>query len=77
MKLAQKRWAAPSGEDLPDRDLTDNEWCMQYVDLKKKVMLYTTKKKGDDHLEKDTPFMYRHIYDLTMKILIPSTFLSW
>ena len=39
--------AATGGEDLPDRDLTDKEWCMQYVDTKKKVVLYTTKKKGD------------------------------
>ena len=57
----KKMLAAPGGEDLLDRDLTDNEWCMQYVDSKKKVMLYTAKKKGDDHLEKDTPFMYGRI----------------
>ena len=30
---------AIGGEDLPDCDLTDKEWCMQYVD---------SKKKGDD-----------------------------
>ena len=28
---------------------------------KKKLVLYTTKKKGDGHLEKDTLFMYGHI----------------
>ena len=43
----KKMVAATGGEDLPDHDLTDNEWCMQYVDLKKKVVLYTAKKKGD------------------------------
>ena len=43
--------AAPGGEDLPDRDLTDKEWCMQYVDTKKKVVLHTAKKKGDGQLE--------------------------
>ena len=31
---------------------------MQYVDSKKKVVLYTAKKKGDGQLERDTTFMY-------------------
>ena len=31
---------------------------MQLVELKKTVVLYTSKKKGDDQLEKDTAFMY-------------------
>ena len=55
---------AIGGEDLPDRDLTDNEWCMQYVDSKKKVVLYTAKKKGDGQLGKHTAFMYGHILRL-------------
>ena len=55
---------ATKGEDLPDRDLTDNEWCMQYVDSKKKVVLYTAKKKGDGQLGKHTAFMYGHILRL-------------
>ena len=47
-EVSQKKLlAATGGEDLPDRDLTDKEWCMQYVDSKKKVVLYTTKKKGE------------------------------
>ena len=38
-KVRQKKMVATiGGEDLPDCDLTDNEWCMQYVDLKKKVV---------------------------------------
>ena len=55
---------AIGGEDLPDRDLTDKEWCMQYVDSKNKVVLYTAKKKGDCQLEKDTTFMYERILRL-------------
>ena len=31
---------------------------MYYVDLKKKVVLYTAKKKGDGKLDKGRPFMY-------------------
>ena len=37
---------------------------MKYVDSRKKVLLYTTKKKGDGQLEKDTTFMYGHILRL-------------
>ena len=60
--VSQKKLvAATGGEDLPDRDLTDKEWCMQYVDSKKKVVLYTTKKKGEGQLGKETPFMYGRI----------------
>ena len=55
---------ATRGEELPGRDLTDKEWCMQYVDSKKKVVLYTAKKKGDNQLEKDTTFMYGRILRL-------------
>ena len=47
-KVGQKKLlGASGGEDLPDRDLTEKEWCMQYVDLKKKVVLYMAKKKGN------------------------------
>ena len=34
---------------------------MQYVDSKKKVVLYTAKKKGNGQLEKDIAFMYGRI----------------
>ena len=37
---------------------------MQYVDTKKKVVLYTAKKKGDGQLERDTTFMYGRILRL-------------
>ena len=37
---------------------------MQYVDTKKKVVLYTAKKKGDGQLERETTFMYGHILRL-------------
>ena len=57
----KKKGADKGGEDLPDRDLTEKEWCMQYVDSKKKVMLYTAKKKGDGQLEKEPSFMYGRI----------------
>ena len=30
----KKKGADKGGEDLPDRDLTEKEWCMQYVDSK-------------------------------------------
>ena len=56
--------AAPRGEDLPDLNLTDKEWCMQFVDTKKKVLLYTAKMKGDGQLERDTTFMYGRILRL-------------
>ena len=61
-EISQKKMVATTGgEDLPDRDLTDNEWCMQYIDSKKKVVLYTAKKKGDGQLDKEKPFMYGRI----------------
>ena len=53
--------ATIAGEDLPGRDLTNSQWCMQYVDSKKKVVFYTAKKKGDGQLDKDKPFMYDRI----------------
>ena len=37
---------------------------MQYVDTKKKVVLYMAKKKGDGELERQTPFMYGRILRL-------------
>ena len=58
-EVSQKKMVATiGGEDLPGRDLTINEWCVQYVDLKKKVVLFTAKKKGDDQLNKEKPFSY-------------------
>ena len=58
-EVSQKKMiASVGGEDLPDRDLIDNEWAMQYVDLKKKVLLLTVKKKGEGQLNKERPFSY-------------------
>ena len=58
---SQKELATGGTEDLPDRDLTEKEWCMQYMSQKKKVVLYTARKKGNDQLDKETPFMYGRI----------------
>ena len=37
---------------------------MQYVDTKKKLVLYTAKKKGDGQLERDTTLMCGRILRL-------------
>ena len=64
-EASQKKMVATvGGEDLLNCDLTDNEWCMQYVDSKKKVVLDTAKKKGDNQLDKDRSFMYGRILRL-------------
>ena len=75
-EISQKKMVvATGGEELPDRDLTD-EWCMQYIDSKKKVVLYTAKKKGDGQLDKERPFMYMAVsYALTTKTMNPSILL--
>ena len=68
--------AETGGEELPDRDLTDKEWCVQYVDTKKKVVLYTAKKKGDGQLERYVHHLCMGVvYAWTMKIQIQSTLL--
>ena len=61
-KVCQKKLLGATGaEDLPNCDLTNKERCMQYVDSKKKVVLYTAKRKCDGQLEKETGFMYGRI----------------
>ena len=53
-EVSQKKMVAAIGaEDLRDRDLTYNEWCIQYVNSKKKVVLFITKKKGGIQLNKE------------------------
>ena len=43
-ELSQKTvMAATGGETLPDRDITDYEWAMQYIDSNKKVVLVTAR----------------------------------
>ena len=38
-----KMVAAHRGENLADRDITEYEWAMQYVDSNKKVVLLTAR----------------------------------
>ena len=58
-EVSQKKGAdAFGGDDLPDRDITDREWALQYVDSNKKVMLLTACNKGHDQLTKEHPFSY-------------------
>ena len=56
--------AAHGGESLADRDITEYEWAMQYVDSNKKVVLLTARIKGRGQLTKDRPFSYGRILQL-------------
>ena len=49
---------------MPDRDITDYEWAMQYVDSNKKVVLVTTRNKGSGQIGKECPFMYGRLLRL-------------
>ena len=49
---------------LADRDITEYEWAMKYVDSNKKVMLLTARIKGRGQLIKDRPFSYGRILQL-------------
>ena len=53
--------AAHGGESLADRDITEYEWAMQYVDSNKKVVLLIARNKGSCQLTKDKPFSYGRI----------------
>ena len=55
---------AEGGETLPDRDITDYEWAMQYIDSNKRVVLVTARNKGHDQLAKDRPFRYGRLLHL-------------
>ena len=58
-ELSQKTvMAATGGETLPDRDITDYEWAMQYIDSNKKVVLVMARNKGSGQIGKERPFMY-------------------
>ena len=59
-----KMVAAHGGENLADRDITEYEWAMQYVDSNKKVVLLTACTKGRGQLIKDRPFSYGRILRL-------------
>ena len=52
------------GETLADRDITEHEWAMQYVDSSKKVVLIMSRNKGQGQLAKDRPFGYGRILRL-------------
>ena len=70
-KVGQKKLLrVTSGEEVPECDLTEKEWCMQYVDSKKRVVLYMAKKKGDGQLEKEIASMYGHILRFDYEDLI-------
>ena len=43
---------------MADRDITEYEWAMQYVDSNKKVVLLKARNKGRDQLMKESPFSY-------------------
>ena len=49
---------ATRGETLPDRDITDYEWPMQYIDSNKKMVLVTARNKGSGQIGKERAFMY-------------------
>ena len=53
--------AAHGGESLADRDITEYEWAMQYVDSNKKVVLLTTRDKGRGQLTKERTFSYGRV----------------
>ena len=64
-ELSQKTlMAATGGETLPDRDITDYEWAMQYIDSNKKVVLVTARNKGSGQIGKERPFMYGRLLRL-------------
>ena len=52
---------------MPDRDITDYEWAMQYIDSNKRVVLLTAQNKGHDQLAKDRPFNYGRLLCLDYK----------
>ena len=51
-------------ETLADKNRTEYEWAMQYVDSNKKVVLLTSQNKGHRQLEKEQPFGYGRILRL-------------
>ena len=44
-----------------NRDITDYEWAMQYIDSNKRVILLIARNKGYDQLAKDRPLSYRRL----------------
>ena len=53
-EFSQMKLVGASGrKTLVDKDMTEYEWAMQYVDSNKKVVLLITKNKGHGHLDKN------------------------
>ena len=52
------------GEDQLDRDLTEHEWALQYVNSKKKVVLLVTPLAGRGMLAQDRSFSHGKILRL-------------
>ena len=52
------------GEIFPDRDITDYEWAIQYIDSSKRVVMLAARNKGHDQLAKDRPFSYGRLLHL-------------
>mgnify|MGYP006889219367 CR=1 FL=1 len=61
-KVSQKNLLGAEGrETLPDRDINDYDWAMQYIDSNKRVVLLTARNKGHDQLAKDCLFNYERL----------------
>ena len=64
-ELSQKTvMGANGGETLPDRDITDYEWAMQYIDSNKNLVSVTAWNKGYGQIAKERPFMYGRLLQL-------------
>ena len=68
-----KKVAAHGGESLADRDITEYEWAMHYVESNKKVVLLTTRIKGRGQLTITHRLVTATSYDWTMKTLTKRT----
>ena len=61
-EVSQKNLLGAEGrETLPDRDINDYDWAMQYIDSNKRVVLLTARNKGHDQLAKDCLFNYERL----------------
>ena len=59
--------AVGGGEDQLDRDMTEHEWALQYVDSKKKGILLVSQLIGRGKLAQDCLFSYYRILRLHYK----------
>ena len=55
---------AEGGETLPDRNITDYEWGMLYLNSNKIVVLVTARNKGHGQLPKARLFSYGRLFRL-------------